>query len=76
MTWGIVFYNYGSRPGSLLHVRLNIVNPPALLVGLNKVLPEPNPPLLPRPAPTLTPTQKTPQEPSTITPTYSGTETV
>jgi hypothetical protein len=43
MTWGIVFYNYGSRPGSLLHVRLNIESPPALPVGPNKVLPFPPP---------------------------------
>lgn len=62
MTWGIVFYNYGSRPGSLLHVCLNIESPPALPVGPNKVLPEPNQPF--------PPTQKTPQEPSTIAPTY------
>ena len=61
MTWGVVFYNYGSRPGSLLHVRLNIESPPALPVGPNKVLPEPNRPLLPRPAPTLPHTQKTHQ---------------
>ena len=33
MTWGMVFYNCGSRPGSVLH---------ALPVGANKVLPEPN----------------------------------
>lgn len=61
MTWGVVFYNYGSRPGSLLHVRLNIESPPALPVGPNKVLPEPNRPFLPRPAPTLPHTQKTHQ---------------
>jgi hypothetical protein len=42
MTWGVVFYNFGSKPEPLLHVRLNIESPPALPVGPNKVLPEPN----------------------------------
>jgi hypothetical protein len=42
MTWGIVFYNYGSKPGSLLHVRLHTERPLALPVGPNKILPEQN----------------------------------
>lgn len=58
MTWGIVFYNYGSKPGSLLHVRLNIESPPALPVGPNKVLPEQGRPSLRVPAPPPTQTEK------------------
>lgn len=60
MTWGVMFYNYGSKPGSLLH-GLNIESPLALPVGPNKVLSEPNRPFLPEPSPTLPPTQKSSQ---------------
>lgn len=65
LSWGLVYYRYGSKPGSLLSIRLKIESSPPVPIGPDKVLSEQGPPgpqkLTSQPLPPLTKTTHPPQ---------------